>query len=249
MALLGSGRGRSRSAARTASLGTALVLGLLSGACSSGGGAAPEDPITTATTAASTPGTGGTAATPATTDGGAEEKPAPAVTGPKGGVASEPCEPTIETAEGQRMLVHCGPATARLTVGGKTYLFEGGSCERADRYLAANIGRQVLRGDGQGVDQWYIGLLAGDFSDAVTGIDERTLSSLELTPLTGDGPFEGDIFVTWAMEGEPGGLRRPEITFSGEVSSATFSGQGMLSAEGRVTGSLECGTPASPPSG
>lgn len=244
MALLGLGRERSRSA--RVAVGMALVLGLLSGACSGGGGAAPDDPISTATAAGSTTGTGGTEATPATTDG---VEATPVVTGQSGRVASEPCEPRIETVEGQRMLIHCGPATARITVGGKTYVFEGGSCERADRYLAANIGRQVLRGDGKGVDQWYMGLLAGDFSDSVTGIDEQALSSLELTPLTGDGPFEGDIFVTWAMEGESGGLRRPEVTFSGEASSATFSGQGMLSARGRVAGSLECGTTARSRSG
>lgn len=225
--------------ARTASLAVVLVLALPGAACSGGGAASEEPAPTTATPVTSPPSTAPTVSPGST----------PTVTGPSGGVANEPCEPEIEEAGGRRVLVHCGPATARLTVGGSTYVFEGGSCERGERYLAVNIGRQVLRGDAEGSDQWYLGLLAGDFSDAVTGIDERTLSSLELAPLTGDGPFGGDIYVTWALDTAPGGLRRPEITFRGEVSEATFSGEGMLGARGPVSGRLDCGVTASPRSG
>lgn len=239
MALLGSGWERSgRSAVSTGVIVTSVVLALLGAACS-GGGAASEERASTTSTPASAP-----ASTPT-----ASPRSMPTVTGPSGRVADEPCEPAIEEVDGRRVLVHCGPATARLTVGGSTYVFEGGSCERSERHLAVNIGRQVLQGDGKGVDQWYLGLLAGDFSDAVTGIDEQVLSSLELTPLTGDGPFDGDVYVTWVLDGAPGGLRHPEITFRGEVSEATFSGEGMLGARGQVSGRLDCGVTASPRSG
>lgn len=242
MALLGSGRERSGGSAAPPLrvIVTALVLALVSTACGDGGGAASEERVSTTATPASAP---------ASTTPTASPRSMPTVTGPSGRVADEPCEPAIEEAGGRRVLVHCGPATARLTVDGSTYVFEGGSCERSDRHLAVNIGRQVLQGDGKGADQWYLGLLAGDFSDAVTGIDEQVLSSLELTPLADDGPFDGDVYVTWVLDGAPGGLRHPEITFGGEVSEATFSGEGMLGARGQVSGRLDCGVTASPRSG
>ena len=49
-----------------------------------------------------------------------------AVTATTAGAAGAPCTPTPVTVKGNAGLAFCGPATATLTIGGKTYSFQKG---------------------------------------------------------------------------------------------------------------------------
>jgi hypothetical protein len=58
-----------------------------------------------------------------------------------------PCTPKITTIQGHRAAVNCGPATATLRIGGRTYTFRNGFCEQSKSSGAApelNLGTTVL---------------------------------------------------------------------------------------------------------
>lgn len=197
----------------------AAVTALLAAGCGGGGGATATtrptaDPVTSTST--------------------------PVVTGPAGRVRSDPCQPEIRDDGATRLLVGCGPATATLTVGGRAMRFEGGSCVRGERSLTVHIGRQALTGDGGAADQWFFGMVAGDISAVVDKLDPSLREGLTFTPLTGDGAFDGDVIVTWALGGESGALRHPKITFADGVTRATFSGEELFGEHGPVRGRVTC---------
>ena len=58
-----------------------------------------------------------------------------------------PCTPKITKVQGHRAAVNCGPATATLTIGGRTYTFRNGFCEVSKSSGAApelNLGTTVI---------------------------------------------------------------------------------------------------------
>jgi hypothetical protein len=63
------------------------------------------------------------------------------------GGAAPPCAPKITTIQGHRAGVNCGPATATLHIGGRTYTFRNGFCEQsksAGSKLELNLGTTVI---------------------------------------------------------------------------------------------------------
>ena len=60
---------------------------------------------------------------------------------------SPPCTPKIATIGGHKAAVNCGPATATLRIGGKSYTFRNGFCEHSKSTGAApelNLGTTVI---------------------------------------------------------------------------------------------------------
>jgi len=58
-----------------------------------------------------------------------------------------PCTPKVTTIQGHRAAVNCGPATATLTIGGRTYTFHNGFCQQSKSSGAApelNLGTTVI---------------------------------------------------------------------------------------------------------
>lgn len=58
-----------------------------------------------------------------------------------------PCPPKITTIGGHKAAVNCGPATATLHIGGKTYTFRNGFCQAsksAGAALELNLGTSVI---------------------------------------------------------------------------------------------------------
>jgi hypothetical protein len=45
------------------------------------------------------------------------------------GSAAPPCTPKVTTIGGKQAVINCGPATATVKIGGKTYNFKNGFCE------------------------------------------------------------------------------------------------------------------------
>ncbi len=60
-----------------------------------------------------------------------------------------PCTPKITKIGGHKAAINCGPATATLRIGGKSYTFRNGYCQTsksAGSYPALNLGTDVLGG-------------------------------------------------------------------------------------------------------
>jgi hypothetical protein len=60
---------------------------------------------------------------------------------------SPPCLPKVTTIGGHKAAVNCGPATATLRIGGRSYTFRNGFCEQSKSTGAApelNLGTTVI---------------------------------------------------------------------------------------------------------
>jgi hypothetical protein len=55
-----------------------------------------------------------------------------------------PCTPGVRTAGGVTSRTFCGSAGATLRLGGKTYRYAGGECQRTGKSFAVNIGTITL---------------------------------------------------------------------------------------------------------
>lgn len=69
---------------------------------------------------------------------------------PPADAAAPPCAPRAGTLGGHRTISYCGPATATIDVGGTTYRFRGGRCERSRAMgaLELNLGTLVRGASG-----------------------------------------------------------------------------------------------------
>jgi hypothetical protein len=59
--------------------------------------------------------------------------------------ASSPCAPRVTEISGRRAIDYCGPATVVIELGGRTYRFQHGLCDRSSAVggLALNLGTLV----------------------------------------------------------------------------------------------------------
>lgn len=48
-----------------------------------------------------------------------------------GAASGSPCEPRVTAINGRRAIVYCGPATVTIQLGGRTYRFRNGLCDRS----------------------------------------------------------------------------------------------------------------------
>ena len=81
---------------------------------------------------------------------------APAV----GEAVPSPCAPTLTTINGRRAIAYCGPATVVIQIGGRTYRFRNGLCNRSRTVgaLALNVGTLVQGARGN-AGRPFVGLL------------------------------------------------------------------------------------------
>lgn len=88
---------------------------------------------------------------------------------------SPPCTPKITKVQGHPAGVNCGPATATLTVSGKTYTFRNGFCEQskaAGTALDLTLGT-IVNGVKGNAGKPYLSLIVGrnHFIASVGGAD------------------------------------------------------------------------------
>jgi hypothetical protein len=137
------------------------------------------------------------------------------------------CTPGMISFGGVQARVFCGPAKATVKVGGKTFSFTGGSCERTSKYLAISIGTVVL-GTTTKKKPDYFGLDVG----AYPGSTVKSAAK--------DGSNTGGVIAV-VHAGKAYLLRgdTAKITLSGGRTRGTFSADGLLGSSG-ATGSFSC---------
>jgi hypothetical protein len=62
-----------------------------------------------------------------------------------GATSASPCAPRVTTISGRRAIAYCGPATVVIQLGGRTYQFRHGVCDRSGSVggLGVNLGTLV----------------------------------------------------------------------------------------------------------
>jgi hypothetical protein len=71
-----------------------------------------------------------------------------------------PCSPHRSTISGHRAIAYCGPASVVIEVGGTSYQFRGGICDRSATIggLELNVGT-LVRGAGGNAGKAFVGLV------------------------------------------------------------------------------------------
>jgi hypothetical protein len=134
------------------------------------------------------------------------------------------CTPGMTKINGVSARVFCGPAKATVRLGGKTFTFSGGDCERTSDYLAVNIGTVLLGTAAHKPD--YFGLDVG-----------RILGTG--TPARRDGTYKGSaLAVDYGGKGYAVRADQISVTLSGNRSKGTFTASLLLG--GNVSGSFSC---------
>ncbi|HEX4680431.1 MAG TPA: hypothetical protein VH210_14625 [Gaiellaceae bacterium] len=128
---------------------------------------------------------------------------------------------------GTQARVFCGSAKATVKIGGKTFSFKGGSCERTSKYLAINVGTVVL-GNTTKKKPDYFGLDVGAYPGTTS------------KPASHDGSYTGGVLAvefggkSYLLRGDTA-----KITVSGGRTRGTFSADGLLGSS-RAIGSFSC---------
>lgn len=125
------------------------------------------------------------------------------------------CFATQEKLQGKQVIVNCGPASARLTVGGKTYRFKKGTCLRSGTSVTLDLGTSLAYPTGDG---------NGGFVDLSIMMLTNKLAQLTVD----DGKLSGSSALT---------------KFSGIATKGTFAGSLSGSSRKSFTGSWNCGGP------
>ncbi len=123
------------------------------------------------------------------------------------------CALTFKTVKGHKAAVYCGPATASLHIGGKSYSFKGGTCIWSGGTLTLALGTQV--------------------NGVPASANNEGAPLLQLTGAIGASTvyaFSGRFHL---------GLSIIKITAHGH-SSGTFKGREPLGATRPFTGSYRC---------
>jgi hypothetical protein len=108
----------------------------------------------------------------------------------------------------------CGPASAKLKDGGKTYSFKGGSCSVEGSNWSINIGTIALSGTPK---HSYFG---------ITVFGKKP------------GKYTTGV-VSWQFPGKHGSLYKTTVTLASGLKKGTFSGTDILGG-GKGTGSFSC---------
>jgi hypothetical protein len=141
------------------------------------------------------------------------------------GSAAAACSAGVHPYGGVTARTFCGPAKATVTVGGKTFAFSGGSCERGAAYLTVNIGTVVL-GTTSKPKPEYFGLTVGKVP-MLGGVPAKT-----------DGTYTPQA-LTAAHAGKGYAILSAKVTLKGNRSKGTFTGT-VFGTSGKVTGSFGC---------
>ena len=79
---------------------------------------------------------------------------------PAGAASASPCAPRVGTIGGRRAIAYCGPATVVIQVGGRTYQFRHGLCDRSSTVgaVALNLGT-LVQGSRGNAGRSFVGLV------------------------------------------------------------------------------------------
>jgi hypothetical protein len=138
--------------------------------------------------------------------------------------AASACIPTIKSVKGHTEVGYCGPATATLQIGGKTYNFKGGSCQ-SQKSAAGNTPLSLTLG-------WIVTKGNGNYGLPLFQLSLLTSGSLKIDTVTAD--FGGKVLVSV----DPVSLKGP-IPSSGTFAST----KSLLSGPKPFTGSWNCHGP------
>jgi hypothetical protein len=119
---------------------------------------------------------------------------------------------------------YCGPASATITIGGKTLRWKGGVCERSTEWFTVGLGTAVLGKTDKPLPS-HIGLAVG-----------RYLGSG--TPAGHDGTFKGGI-LTYVEGGKGHPSFQVKVTLARGRSKGTFSGKVFITGQ-PFTGTFRC---------
>ena len=142
-----------------------------------------------------------------------------------GSAAKATCKAGATTYGGAPARVFCGPATATVRVGGKTFTFRGGTCDRTSGYVTVNLGTIVLGSPSRPKPE-YFGL---------------TVGRLPLgggKPAPKDGVYAGAV-ISAVHAAKSIAVGRAHVTLAGGRTHGTFTGQLVLSSK-TVSGSFAC---------
>ena len=134
------------------------------------------------------------------------------------------CTPGVTQSKGVTARVFCGPATATVNVGGKSFSFRNGNCDRAAQYVSVNIGTVMLGPVRNKPD--YFGLNVGRIFGAGA-------------PAPRDGTYRGGaVALDFGGKGYAVRAGTITVTLAGNRSKGTFKASLLLG--GFVSGSFAC---------
>ena len=112
---------------------------------------------------------------------------------------------------------HCGTAQVTVQTGGKSYLVQGGNCEKTAKSFVMNVGRTVL--DLKASEQQrsridYVGLVSGITPALQPGA----------TPVPADGTYTKGVTVVGTIGGAIIGLKKVVLTLENDRSSGAWRG-------------------------
>jgi hypothetical protein len=150
-----------------------------------------------------------------------------AAVGAGGGDAGRPaaCKAGIHKLGGATVQTFCGPATARVAVGGRTFLFAQGNCVKSPTYVSVNIGTVVL-GRTKGSQPNYFGL------------DIGRIPGSGAPPASKDGTYRKGTVLTLEYRGRSYDVLAGVAKLQGRRSHGTVAGQAFSGQ--RVTGTFHC---------
>jgi hypothetical protein len=128
------------------------------------------------------------------------------------------CKPGVHRAGDVAYRVYCGPASASVKVGGKTYAFRHGSCLRAGitRVFTMSIGKLTI---GKGKPRYsYFGVTVPSANH--------------------DGTYRSAV-VTWAIGATRYSLSNVKLRLTNNQTRGSFSGR-LIGKRASATGSFRC---------
>jgi hypothetical protein len=137
------------------------------------------------------------------------------------------CKPGAAKVDGKKATHFCGKAQANVRIGGKTYHFREGRCDRTGKFFTVNLGTVVVGSAKQKLP--YFGLAVGHFPGG----------SAAAKPASGDGTYTDGVVVI-RLRGKAYDLTRPTVILKWHRTGGTFSGRAAFGSPVYVFGVFKC---------
>ena len=145
-----------------------------------------------------------------------------------GGGAAErasACKPGVRPFGGVSSRTFCGPATARVYVGGRTLVFTEGTCVTTTAYVSVNIGTVVLGQTTKRQPNYF-------------GLDIGRIPGSGAPPARKDGTYRSGTVLTIEFGGTAYDVLSGVATLQGHRSHGTVRGKAFSGQD--VTGTFHC---------
>jgi hypothetical protein len=140
-------------------------------------------------------------------------------------VRTTACKEGMTTVNGTPARVFCGPATASVTIDGKSASFKQGNCMKTSKYISVNIGTVVL-GSTKKPKPDYFGMTVG-----------QVLGDTSVPAAGHDGTYTHAVFAL-DYKGKGYAVTTVTVKLQGNRTHGTFSGKTLLNQS--VKGSFHC---------